>query len=209
MTTQVPQECHLNKKWTIKYGKRTRTDNLRPRKKSGYDLISLKQAGEAAISRKFNTAGLALLDSPLQPLLHVMLRQYGLWRGLKLFGQRGDDSNKAELSQLRNKEMFLPKSASSLSQSDHFAWMDYLTFFNMLRDGTFKGLGCANGRKDQSNTDKIEATSPTISTEAGLLFIRIVAKKNRDDLSMDVPGALLQTVLEGEKMHIKLEGRMV
>lgn len=86
-----------------RYKKCTEVYNLRSRKKPGYDLTLQAQAGEAVIAPKFNTAGLASLDSSLQPLQDVMLAQYKIQTGLKLFGQRGDDAIKREMNQLHNR----------------------------------------------------------------------------------------------------------
>lgn len=36
----------------------------------------------------------------------------------------------------------------------------------------------------------------------------IAAKKGREIMTMDIPGAFLQTNLKGERLHVKFEGRM-
>lgn len=83
---QLPPKCHLN--CVVTY-------NLHPTKTPGYDFSSLAQPGEAVIAPEFFTAGLASLDSSLQPLLQVILAQCGIQRGLNLFVQRGDEAIKS------------------------------------------------------------------------------------------------------------------
>lgn len=65
-----------------RYGKRTGTYNLRPKKKPVYDLSSLAQVGEEVIAPTFNPAGLASLDSSIQPLLNFTLTHFGIQKEL-------------------------------------------------------------------------------------------------------------------------------
>lgn len=198
----------LEQEMDARYGKRTGSREMRPRRKPNYNHKLLAQTEEPVVAPSFNTACLASLDSSLEPLLQVILTQYGVRKGLKIFGKSGDDAVMAEVQQLHHREVLHPKSGPTLSKGDRAAALNYLMFLKKKRDGTIKGRGCADGRKQPGNIQKIEASSPTISTEAVLLIAAIAAKENRDVATMDVPGAFLQTDLEGEKMQIKLEGRM-
>lgn len=57
-------------------------------------------------------------------------------------------------------------------------------------------------------SQKNDASSPTISTEAVFFIIIISAKEERDVASVDIPGAFLQTELNDNKVHIRIEGRV-
>ena len=81
-------------------------------------------------------------------------------------------------------------------------------FLKRRRDGRVKGRGCADGRKQRANTTREEVSSPAIPTESVFFILVIAAKEERDVITMDVPGAFLQTPLNGECVHIRLEGRM-
>jgi hypothetical protein len=84
----------------------------------------------------------------------------------------------------------------------------YLMFVKRKRCGTIKGRGCADGRKQRAYTDKEEATSPTIATEAVFLTAVIAALEGRDVAVIDVPGAFMQTDLD-ELVHVRFTGTMV
>ena len=81
-------------------------------------------------------------------------------------------------------------------------------FIKRKRCGTVKGRGCADGRKQRAYTDKEEATSPTIATEAVFLTAVIAALEGRDVAVVDVPGAFMQTDLD-ELVHVRFTGTMV
>lgn len=185
----------------------TRKHNLRPRRRPDFDPSACVQAG-VAIAPRFDATRLASLDGSLEPLLNVVMTQYGVRKGLKIFGERGDEAVRAEMKQLHMREVMNPLSGAALTRSIRSAALNYLMFLKQKRDGTIKGRGCADGRKQRGKVAKIEASSPTVSTEALFLVIIIAAREQRDIASVDVPGAFLQTYLKGEQMYIKFEGRM-
>ena len=57
--------------------------------------------------------------------------------------------------------------------------------------------------------DKDDVSSPTVSTEALLLTCVIDAMEERDVATVDIPGAFMQSDMEGETTHMKLEGKTV
>lgn len=199
----------LDEQMDQQYGKRSGAHNLRPRRKPNYDLSACVQAGEHVVAPRFNVSALATLNSALEPLIGVVLTQHGVNKGLKIFGARGDDAVRREMQQLHDRSVMRPKSGSELSPADKHAALRYLMFLKEKRDGNIKGRGCADGRKQREYIRKEETSSPTISTEAVLIIITIAAKEKRDVASVDLPGAFMQTELDGEKVTIKFEGRMV
>lgn len=197
----------LDEAMTQKYGKRTERHKLRPRRKANYNP-SLCAQTDYVIAPRFDATRLASRSVCLEPLFNVLLTQYGMRRGLKMFGKDGDKAVKTEMLQLHNREVMEPKSGTSLSNKDRSSALSYLMFLKKKKNGTVKGRGCADGRKQRGTMSKAETSSPTVSAEAVFLVITIAAKEKRDVAVMDIPGAFLQTDLEEEKVYIKFQGRM-
>jgi hypothetical protein len=80
-------------------------------------------------------------------------------------------------------------------------------FLKQKQDGTVKGRGCADGRKQREYVTKEEASSPTVAIESVMLSCVIDAKENRDVGTVDLPGAFMQADME-DTVHMKLEGQM-
>ena len=78
--------------------------------------------------------------------------------------------------------------------------MAYLLVLKAKKTGQVNGRGCADGRKQWAYTDKDEATSPTLATEA--LFRTAVndGMEGRCVSVMDVPGAVLQAICNDNDM---------
>eukprot|EP00178_Gracilaria_changii_P013526 TRINITY_DN381_c1_g1_i1.p1 TRINITY_DN381_c1_g1~~TRINITY_DN381_c1_g1_i1.p1 ORF type:complete len:1004 (-),score=118.29 TRINITY_DN381_c1_g1_i1:1292-3985(-) len=211
----------LEEQMNARYGARTRT-GLRSRRKANYDISACKamsggithpahmlaQFDTTAIAPTFDVVHLANLSTPSTPIIHALLTQYGIKKGLKVFGQQGDDAVNAEMQQLHDLNVMTPKPPSALSKEDRQEALQYLMFLKRKRDGRVKGRGCADGRKQRQDAKKGDASSPTISTEAVFLILTIAAKEGRDVMTMDICGAFLQAQLKGERVHVRFEGRM-
>lgn len=208
----------------MRYGPRQAERGLRPRRKPRCDYTApqrpsatqihhplettLAQQDKTAVPPSYNVANLAEISPSLEPLLGTILTQYGVNRGLKLFGANGEEAVLNELRQLHEREVLHPRSGRGLSSADRRAALQYLMFLKQKRNGLIKGRGCADGRKQRAYVTKDETSSPTISTEAVLLIATIAAKERRDVATVDIPGAFMQTDLDGEHIMIKFEGRM-
>jgi hypothetical protein len=75
--------------------------------------------------------------------------------------------------------------------------------------GKVKGCGCADGRKQCRYTDRADAASPTVATEAVFLTAIIDALENHDVAVINIPGAFMQVNLDNKMIHICLTGKMV
>lgn len=204
----------LSEQMDAAYGARSGRHNLRTRREPTYKKKNkdwrelLAQASDGLIPPRFDSARLAARDASLEPLFNVLLTQYGVNKGLKLFGQKGDDAVKAEMVQLHLREVMTPKSGPALTEKNKRDALSYLMFLKEKRDGSIKGRGCADGRKQRGSLSKADISSPTISTEGLFLIVTIAAKEKRDVAIIDIPGAFLQTDLDEACVHIKLQGRM-
>ena len=61
------------------------------------------------------------------------------------------------------------------------------------RDGRIKGRGCANEQSQQEYTDKIDTSSPTVLLAAIMLTCMIDAFERRNNASVNIQEAFLQT----------------
>ena len=105
-----------------------------------------------------------------------------------------------------------PVSSKSLSKGEREAALQYLMFLKKKRCGKIKGRGCADGRKQRIYATKDDVSSPTVATEALLLTCLIDAMEHRDVATVDIPGAFMQSDMEGihgETTYMKLEGKTV
>jgi Reverse transcriptase (RNA-dependent DNA polymerase) len=136
--------------------------------------------------------------------------QMSMKRGLKLFGEDGVSAVGAEIKQLHDRAVMKPATATELTFEQRKEALAYLMFLKRKRTGVVKGRGCADRRKQRAYTDKEEATSPTIATEAVFLCAVIDAQERRNVAIVDVPGAFMQADMpEDETVHVRLTGIMV
>jgi hypothetical protein len=175
----VVEDDDITARMDATYGPRTSAYDLRARKPRDYGHIH------------------TTLES-------TMFTQHNVRKGMKLFGEAGVDAVKKELTQLHERGVLAPK---DLNDHERKAALQYLMFLKQKRDGTIKGRGCADGRKQRAHTTKEEASSPTVAIESVMLSCVIDAKENRDVGTVDLPGAFMQADMEGT-VHMKLEGKM-
>ena len=81
--------------------------------------------------------------------------------------------------------------------------------FLKKRSGVIKGRGCKDGRKQHIYLNKDDVSAPTVATESLLLTCLIDAMENRDVATVNIPCAFMQSDMEGDDLHMKLEGKMV
>ena len=138
-----------------------------------------------------------------------ILTQYHVSKGLKLYGDDGVQAVLKELQQLHDRMVLQPVDGNQLSDAEKRASLQYLMFLKKKRSGLIKGRGCADGRKQRLYMDRQQVSAPTVATESLLLTCLIDALERRDVATVDIPGAFMQSDMEGEETHMKLEGKMV
>lgn len=88
--------------------------------------------------------------------------------------------------------------------------LKYLMNLKEKRDGLIKRCGCADGRPQRLYTAKIKSSSPMASL-AGLNMTYIINAFERGDIvTLDIPGAFLQTKMPADKrdIHVILDGKI-
>ena len=77
---------------------------------------------------------------------------------------------------------------------------------NMWKD---KWRECADGRNQRECLIKDDTSAPKVATEAILLTCIINAMEHWKVSPVDIPGAFIQADMEGETVHVKLEGKIM
>ena len=141
-------------------------------------------------------------------LITTVLTQYHINKGIKKFGQAGIDAVVVELKQLHDRMVVDPKNPYDMTTQEKHAALQYLMFLKQKRCGKIKGRGCADGRKKIGTIDKTETSAPTVATEALMITCVIDATEGRDVETVDISGAFMQAGMEGDDVHMKMEGKM-
>ena len=81
------------------------------------------------------------------------------------------------MKQLHNRNVCEPVHVNCVTSEQKIKALGYLMFLKQKQCGRIKGRGCADGQKQRVWTNKDDATSPTVSTEAMLLMSVIDAKE--------------------------------
>lgn len=169
-----------------KYGARSNTYNLRPRRERNFDHLFTTRHEEH------------------------LLTQHSVSKGLQIFGEDGAVAVKKELKQLHDLKVIKPVKSKDLTRDQKLQALHYLMFLKKKRCGRIKGRGCADGRKQRAYMSKDETSSPTVSTESLFLSCIIDADENRDVATVDIPGAFLQADLpEDDIVFLRIDGPMV
>ena len=80
-------------------------------------------------------------------ITETALTQYSIKRALKLFGDRAAEAVLAEMKQLHDRGVISPQDGTTLSKEQKMKSLEYLMFLKEKNNGTIKGRGCADGRK--------------------------------------------------------------
>ena len=134
--------------------------------------------------------------------------QMSMKRGLRMFGEEGYTAVRKEMQQLHDRKVMQPVKRKDLTPVQKREALGYLMFLKKKRNGTVKGRGCADKRKQRAYITKEDSTSPTISTEAVFLTAVVDAWEGRKVAVLDVPGAFMQVDMD-ETVHVRFDGETV
>jgi hypothetical protein len=140
-------------------------------------------------------------------LEHIVMTQHSIKKGLKIFGQDGENAVISEMQQLHDMECIEPRKGGVLTREEKRAELNYIMFLKKKRCGRIKGRGCAGGRKQRLYKTKEETSAPTVAIESVFLTSVVDAKEGRRVITLDIPGASMQTDID-EVVHVRLEGAM-
>ena len=113
-------------------------------------------------------------------IIHCDLTQLLMKHGLKRFKQKGKKSVNVELEQLHRMDAFWPVKTENPPEKQKNKWLTLLMFLKENLDGSIKGRGVANGRKQREKIESKDTTSPIVSAEAVMPTATIDALEGRD-----------------------------
>ena len=215
---QDPESFNDSKTSTEDDEQETATTDESDAKPSGESRYNLREKRTRSYSHLYDPETFRTEDSPNNELGEVVLvtdgdtpadtPQMSMKRGLKEFGEEGYTAVRKEMQQLHDRKVMQPIKRKDLTPAQKREALGYLMFLKKKRNGTVKGRGCADGRKQRAYITKEESTSPTISTEAVFLTAVVDAWEGRKVAVLDVPGAFMQVDMD-ETVHMRFEGEMV
>ena len=100
-------------------------------------------------------------DELQQALIGVIMTQYHVLKGLRVFGEAGVVGVRKELQQLHDRKIPNPVHPEGLSKEQFAKVLEYLMFLKEKQSGVIKGCGCADGCPQNLYTGKAESASPT------------------------------------------------
>ena len=134
-------------------------------------------------------------------------QQFLLKKGLKVFGDRGNQASKKELDQLYRRNCFTPVSIGDMTVEERRKAKIALMFLTEKRDGSVKGRMVYTGKPTREWLSKEKIASPTIATKSVMLTSFIDAYEQRDVMTADIPNAFIQADLpKGSKKKTKTNG---
>jgi hypothetical protein len=144
-------------------------------------------------------------DQSMDAFYKVLLTQYSVHKGLKVFGEKGAEAVMSELKHFDEMEVLEP--TSELTQEEKQQALEYLMFLTEKRCGRIKVRGCADGCKQRQYINRSKHHCLRFSPKALILTCIIEAREERDVGTCDVPGAFTQCDMD-ELVHVRFVGKM-
>lgn len=115
-------------------------------------------------------------------------KQYGVNKGIKMFGEEGMQVVLKELKQLpHNREVISVLDPKSTTREMVQQALTYLMFIKQKQMGTAKGRGCADGRTQGEFIWKEDSTSSSVSLYTLMLTCLIdTGAEGRDDATVNI-----------------------
>lgn len=139
---------------------------------------------------------------------HFMFTQMHADKGIATCGQPAVDALLKEFAQLNDLTVFGPLHAEQLTTEQKRNALPSINLIKEKRCGRIKGRSVADGRKQRLLYDKVDITSPTVSTNALLLTMIIDAMEQREVATADIPSAYLQAGMP-DFVVLKMKGKSV
>lgn len=128
-------------------------------------------------------------------------------KGLKVFGDKGQDAVKKELQQFHDQQVRKALKPDQIDNQKHKMALEYNMYLNQKHCRKIKARGHADSRPQQVYITKEEVRSPTVMLESLLLSCVIDAKEGCNVAMVDILGAFMQVDIDNET-YIRLKGDM-
>jgi hypothetical protein len=120
-------------------------------------------------------------------------------KGLKIFGQKGQDASKKEIDQLYQRSCFTPKSIAKITQLERRKAQQALMFLGEKPEGTVKGRMVYNGKPAREWLSREDSASPTAALKSIMLTAVIDAHEEHGMMTCNIPHAFIQALMPNVK----------
>jgi hypothetical protein len=139
-------------------------------------------------------------------------QQYLLNKGLKIFGQKGQDASKKEMDQLHRRSCFTPKSIAKMTQIERRRAQQALMFREKSKTEPLKGEWST--MESQPENGYQERTLRVQQQHLKALTAVIDAHEERDVMTCDIPNVFIQALMPevkdgDERVMMKITGVLV
>ena len=117
-------------------------------------------------------------------IVESFAQQYIIEKGLKKFGNKGEQAAYKEMEQLHKRTCFTPILVKDMTASEKEKAQLALCYLTEKRDGTIKGRTVYNGKGTRKWLTREDSSSPTASTEGVFLTTVVDAKEERDNICL-------------------------
>lgn len=202
---EPPPRYGLRPRRTRDYSHRLDHAMDEPANRQSYEDVQFSQVASSPVSNYVN----AMDDKELHRFVFgVVMTQMSATKGIKKHGRAAELALMKELMQLKDKSVFEPRHASSLTKDEKKEALREISLIKEKRSGDLKGRTVADGSTQRDKYDRSETTSPTISSDALFLTIMIDALEGRDVATADVAGAYLNAFMR-DVVIMRVTGKMV
>ena len=111
---------------------------------------------------------------------YIMIQQYNLKKGLRIFVERVKKAVKTESTQLHEMETFIPIDTNKITKTYRMEAPFLLVVLLKKRDFRIKIRACSDGSKNIRYMKKEDAASPIVAQESVMTTESIEAHKIRD-----------------------------
>ena len=131
-----------------------------------------------------------------------------MYKEIKVFCKLGVAAVLKELKQMHDIIVMDPKKSGKMTTGKKNSALQYLMFLKQKRCGKINGRVCVDGRKYRKYLTKDNTSAPIMVMEALFLTCLINAMEHQKLAMVDIPGAFMQSDVEGETVHMNLEGKL-
>ena len=93
-------------------------------------------------------------------VIHLVLTQYSLKKGMLLFGKEADESVVKEFTQLYGMDTIISVYREDLTRAQRRTALPIIMFLKRKRDGSPKGRICADGSVQRKIYEKVRSVVP-------------------------------------------------
>ena len=141
-------------------------------------------------------------------LITIILTQYHVSKGKKVFDEPGVAAVLKVLKKLHDRMVMDPKNTDKITEFQKKAALQYIMFIKQKICGKIKGRECADGRNQRKYLTKDDTTVPNVASVALFLSCLINSMYHWEVFTVEISGASMQADMEDKTVHMKLEPEM-